>query len=90
MASAVGERVFANPVRAGEARDQGHDLVGEIRRDPVLTEEQKRTLVHIYQSFRAEREAEIGPAPAVLVAASSVHARERRNGSAWINAWMCE
>lgn len=30
------------------------DLVGEIRRDPSLTEEQKKTLVHIYDSFRRE------------------------------------
>jgi transcriptional regulator with XRE-family HTH domain len=53
-------------VQAGilEARDREHDLVGEIRRDPLLTEDQKRTLVHIYQSFRAEREAELGPAAA--------------------------
>jgi len=29
------------------------DLVAHIRRDPHLTEEQKRTLVHIYESFRA-------------------------------------
>jgi transcriptional regulator with XRE-family HTH domain len=58
-------------VQAGilEARDHDHDLVAEIRRDPVLTEEQKRTLVHIYQSFRAEREAELGPVPAPLLEA---------------------
>jgi transcriptional regulator with XRE-family HTH domain len=35
------------------------DLVAEIRRDPWLDEEQKRALVHIYQSFRAA-----SPAPA--------------------------
>jgi len=44
-------------VRAGilDERDGEADLVHEIRRDPFIDEEQKRTLVHIYQSFRAER-----------------------------------
>jgi transcriptional regulator with XRE-family HTH domain len=43
-------------VRAGilEARDDSFDLVADIRRDPHLTEEQKKTLVHIYESFRGE------------------------------------
>jgi transcriptional regulator with XRE-family HTH domain len=35
------------------------DLVAEIRRDAHLDEEQKRALVHIYQSFRAERAARL-------------------------------
>jgi transcriptional regulator with XRE-family HTH domain len=35
------------------------DLVAEIRRDAHLDEEQKRALVHIYQSFRAERAARV-------------------------------
>jgi transcriptional regulator with XRE-family HTH domain len=50
-------------VQAGilEARDRDHDLITEIRRDPLLTEDQKRTLVHIYQSFRNERVAEVEP-----------------------------
>jgi transcriptional regulator with XRE-family HTH domain len=50
-------------VQAGilEARDRDFDLVAEIRRDPDLTEEQKRTLVHIYQAFRSERMAEVEP-----------------------------
>lgn len=46
-------------VRAGildEASASG-DLVSEIRRDLWLSEEQKKTLVQIYESFRAEREA---------------------------------
>ena len=30
------------------------DLVAEIRRDPHMTEEQKKTLVRIYDSFRRE------------------------------------
>ena len=42
-------------IRAGildERPDEG-DLACEIRRDPWLDEEQKRTLVQIYESFRA-------------------------------------
>ena len=48
-------------VRAGilEERD-GADLVGEIRRDPQLTEEQKKTLIRIYTSFRHENEGGTG------------------------------
>jgi transcriptional regulator with XRE-family HTH domain len=47
-------------VRAGilEERDGG-DLVAEIRRDPMLNEEQKKTLIRIYMSFRHENEGEI-------------------------------
>ncbi len=30
------------------------DVVAEIRRDPTITEEQKKTLVRIYESFRRE------------------------------------
>ena len=46
-------------VRAGilEAYDGETDLVAEIRRDAWLNEEQKKTLVQIYESFRAERRA---------------------------------
>lgn len=42
-------------VQAGilEPRDSSFDLVAEIRRDPHLSEEQKKTLIHIYGSFRA-------------------------------------
>jgi hypothetical protein len=40
-----------------EAHDGETDLVAEIRRDPWLNEEQKKTLVQIYESFRAERRA---------------------------------
>jgi transcriptional regulator with XRE-family HTH domain len=45
-------------VRAGilDQRDGSVDVVGEIRRDPGLTETQKKTLVHIYETFRAESE----------------------------------
>ena len=46
-------------VRAGilEDKAEGPDLVGEIRRDPWLHEDQKKTLVQIYETFRAERRA---------------------------------
>lgn len=42
-------------IRAGilEERPDGVDLVAEIRRDPWIDEEQKRTLIQIYESFRA-------------------------------------
>jgi transcriptional regulator with XRE-family HTH domain len=45
-------------VRAGilEERD-ATDLIHEIRRDPYLSEEQKKTLVRIYSSFCHENEA---------------------------------
>jgi transcriptional regulator with XRE-family HTH domain len=44
-------------VRAGILEErEGADLVGEIRRDPQLTEEQKKTLIRIYTSFRHENE----------------------------------
>ncbi|HMJ77039.1 MAG TPA: helix-turn-helix transcriptional regulator [Iamia sp.] len=41
-------------IRAGilEERADGVDLVAEIRRDPWIGEEQKRTLIQIYESFR--------------------------------------
>lgn len=40
-------------VRAGILDEPADDdLVGHIRRDPHLSEDQKRTLVHIYESFR--------------------------------------
>lgn len=47
-------------IRAGilEERPDGVDLVAEIRRDPYIGEEQKRTLIQIYESFRAA-----GPPP---------------------------
>jgi transcriptional regulator with XRE-family HTH domain len=43
-------------VQAGilDARDSDTDLVGEIRRDPYLNEDQKKTLIRIYESFRHE------------------------------------
>jgi transcriptional regulator with XRE-family HTH domain len=43
-------------IRAGilEERTGTADLVGEILRDPFLNEDQKKTLVRIYDSFRHE------------------------------------
>lgn len=43
-------------VRAGilDERESEADLVEAIRRDPALTEDQKRTLTHIYRSFRTQ------------------------------------
>jgi len=43
-------------VRAGilDARDGTADLIGEIKRDPHINEDQKKTLIKIYESFRHE------------------------------------
>ena len=50
-------------VRAGilEPRDGSPDLVAEIRRDPHLDEDQKRALVHIYESFRTDHDLRHAP-----------------------------
>ncbi len=44
-------------IRAGilEAREAETDLITEIRRDPWINEEQKKTLIQVYESFRSER-----------------------------------
>jgi transcriptional regulator with XRE-family HTH domain len=48
-------------VRAGILEERlGADLVAEIRRDPGLSEEQKKTLVRIYTSFRHENDGGVG------------------------------
>ena len=59
-------------IRAGilEAREGDTDLITEIRRDIWLNEEQKKTLVQIYESFRAERRA-AGFEPELPVPAAS-------------------
>jgi transcriptional regulator with XRE-family HTH domain len=46
-------------VRAGilEERDGENDLIGEILRDTWITEDQKQTLIKVYESFRHENEA---------------------------------
>jgi transcriptional regulator with XRE-family HTH domain len=43
-------------IRAGilEEREGQDEVIPAIRRDPVLTEDQKKTLVQIYESFRRE------------------------------------
>jgi transcriptional regulator with XRE-family HTH domain len=43
-------------IRAGilDARDGTSDLMAEIRRDPHINEDQKKTLIRIYESFRHE------------------------------------
>jgi transcriptional regulator with XRE-family HTH domain len=45
-------------VRAGilEEREGDHDLVGEILRDPTVTEAQKQALIQVYVSFQHENE----------------------------------
>jgi transcriptional regulator with XRE-family HTH domain len=45
-------------IQAGilEERETGHDLVGEMLRDPSLTEEQKQTMIRVYTSFVHENE----------------------------------
>jgi transcriptional regulator with XRE-family HTH domain len=52
-------------VRAGilEERDTAFDLVAEIKRDPYINEEQKKTLVHIYESFRSEHRSPVEAKP---------------------------
>lgn len=44
-------------IRAGilDEPDGTPDLVAEIRRDPYITDDQKKTLVHIYESFRQKQ-----------------------------------
>jgi transcriptional regulator with XRE-family HTH domain len=43
-------------VRAGilDEKQERSDVVTELRRDPHLTEDQKKTLIHIYESFRGD------------------------------------
>jgi transcriptional regulator with XRE-family HTH domain len=55
-------------VRAGILEErEGADLVAEIRRDPDLSEEQKRTLIRIYTSFRHENLGDAGTGEEDLV-----------------------
>lgn len=52
-------------VRAGilEEREGEHDLVGDILRDPALTEAQKQTLIQVYIAFCHENEGVLVPSP---------------------------
>lgn len=47
-------------VRAGilDEPDERPDLITAIRSDPWINEEQKKTLVHIYESFRHDGDGE--------------------------------
>ncbi len=55
-------------VRAGILEErEGADLVAEIRRDPDLSEEQKKTLIRIYSSFRHENDQAVGNGEEELV-----------------------
>ncbi len=48
-------------VRAGILEERSErDLAGEIRHDPGLSEDQKRTLLRVYASFRLENERPSG------------------------------
>ncbi|HEX6310291.1 MAG TPA: helix-turn-helix transcriptional regulator [Acidimicrobiia bacterium] len=49
-------------VRAGilDQRDEAHDVVEEILRDPTINERQKQALVDIYRSFQRERSEQAG------------------------------
>jgi transcriptional regulator with XRE-family HTH domain len=62
-------------VRAGilEEREGEHDLVGDILRDPSLTEAQKQTLIQVYTAFCHENEG-------VLVPSSEADREERGAG----------
>ena len=54
-------------VRAGILEErEGADLVAEIRRDPHLSEDQKRTLIQVYGSFRHENQQAEGDRPGPL------------------------
>ena len=54
-------------MRAGILEErEGADLVAEIRRDPNLSEEQKKTLIRIYSSFRHENDQRSGAPPEEL------------------------
>ena len=50
-------------VQAGilEEREGEHDLVGEILRDPSITEAQKQALIQVYVSFQHENEGLASP-----------------------------
>lgn len=62
QAIAKGLRISAETLyeRAGllDERDDVGDLVGEMLRDPSITERQKDALISIYRSFQAETAAE--------------------------------
>jgi len=63
-------------VRAGilEEREGDHDLVGEILRDPSITEAQKQALIQVYVSFQHENAQEGLQSPEVDAAAGDATA----------------
>jgi transcriptional regulator with XRE-family HTH domain len=63
-------------VRAGilEEREGDHDLVGEILRDPTITEAQKQALIQVYVSFQHENEGLQSPEVADTAADAAVDA----------------
>jgi transcriptional regulator with XRE-family HTH domain len=69
-------------VRAGILDEPGTEVdpVAEIRRDPKLTEEQKKTLVRIYDSFRRENDADRLVAPATAPGADAASEGDRADG----------
>jgi transcriptional regulator with XRE-family HTH domain len=69
-------------VRAGILDEPAEKVnpVGEIRRDPRITEEQKKTLIHIYESFL--RENGTGGAEEAEVPVGSASASDRSPGPA--------
>jgi len=74
-------------VRAGILDEPGTecDPVSEIRRDPSITEEQKKTLVRIYESFRKENVADLGMADEAGSSASSSKSPENGAGPASVD-----
>jgi|tagenome__1003787_1003787.scaffolds.fasta_scaffold20733046_2 transcriptional regulator with XRE-family HTH domain len=66
--------------RAGilEPRATTGDLVAEIRRDPHLDEPQKRALVQIYRSFRADQQQEPSSTPSAKAATAESLGRSGR------------
>ena len=71
-------------VRAGilDERDTRPDVVAEIRRDPVISEDQKKTLIHIYASFRGETEESLLAAADLTVEAEEAEQAEEAEGTA--------
>ncbi len=62
IARALSISVESLYVRAGilEPRLEPSSVIDEIRRDPHLDADQKRALIHIYQSFRHEHASDHG------------------------------
>jgi transcriptional regulator with XRE-family HTH domain len=52
------------------------DPVSEIRRDPRITEDQKKTLIHIYESFLRENDLEIAAVADAITEEAETEAEE--------------